>query len=201
MKGIDMNDTLIETILYRGYEIEVHYDTDSESPDHCDNEDIYLVYDHRQFSVKPEKAQEIFEHWNESKPWNNYWLCPVLAYIHSEVRLSLGSHSRGFDSSFKGFVLVSKEHWPLEIEAVKSAKHLIDEWNQYLSGEVYGYEAGGASCWGFYGDDGKTCMIKEAKKVIDYQIQKKLLKHFTYLKQIIRNKLPLIYRKPLTFNC
>ena len=47
------------------------------------------------------------------------------------------------------------EGWSRDVEAV--AKSVVDEWNQYLSGDVWGYvikdEEGEEvdSCWGFYG--------------------------------------------------
>jgi len=100
----------------------------------------------------------------------------VRAYIHSGVSLALeGSldHARmpdqQWDVSRCGVVLIDKLKWhgdlPPGAEApVEDAKYWRDiaeahikEWNQYLSGEVYGYAVKDGesnevdSCWGFYG--------------------------------------------------
>ena len=56
----------------------------------------------------------------------------------------------------------SKKEWKTEKEARKAVLNYIETWNQYLSGDVYGYlienelgeETGG--CWGFYGTEYET---------------------------------------------
>ena len=83
---------------------------------------------------------------------------------------------RRWDVSQVGFVFVAKKEWRLSKKAKQGAKSKIDEWNQYLSGDVWGYVvelpaaidvvtySGGPdgphkhvhrtseeSCWGFYG--------------------------------------------------
>ncbi len=94
-----------------------------------------------------------------------YWIFPVAAYIHSGIALSLGS-GRNFpdyqwDVSHVGAVLIAKEEWPEEAKAREYAAGLIETWNQYLSGDVYGitretYDKDRAqvdqdSVWGFFG--------------------------------------------------
>ena len=41
-----------ETIEYKGHTIEIDYDETPYSPDEWGNEDMFIVYDHRQFYVK-----------------------------------------------------------------------------------------------------------------------------------------------------
>ena len=44
-----------------------------------------------------------------------------------------------WDSSVSGYILASKEEFELEETARNASEGLIETWNQYLSGEVYGY--------------------------------------------------------------
>lgn len=99
---------------------------------------------------------------------------PVSAYIHSGVSLRLGHCSfpfddAGWDTSHVGCVLASKGEWRLRKSAEKCAEGLIETWNQYLSGDVWGYtvEGMGDSCWGMYGYD--YC-LQEAKNAVDYHV-------------------------------
>lgn len=53
---------------------------------------------------------------------------------------------------------------------------MIETWNDYLSGQVYGFQVYKDdeqidSCYGFYGDEGMKYAISEAKNIIDYNIK------------------------------
>jgi len=200
-------DNLIRTENYKGFDINIYYDQNSESPDTWGNTDIFLVYDHRDFYVKVPgfDPSDIFDEWKDSKQgeflYNEYFVFPVLAYIHSGVSLSLSDNGQtsGFDTSFKGFALVKKcEYWPDIETAEKAAKELLNEWNQYLSGEVYGYDSEAGSCWGFYGQDGIEQMLSEAKFEIDILIKERVKQHINKAKAMIKNKAPLYARESLT---
>jgi len=205
-----------ETIKYKGFKIKAYYDENAESPDYWGNDDMFLVYDHRQFCVERKgfDPSDIFERMQEGKKLFSegninfkypnksnvaYWFFPVYAYIHSGVALSLGRtfnvgayHNR-FDVSFKGFALVQRmKDWSYtEDKAYKRAEALVEEWNTYLCGDVYGYQSKCGSYWGFYGDEGYKYMIEEAKSEIDYHIKKQIKKHGELLKTWIVNKVPL----------
>lgn len=199
----------IETIEYRGKEINTYYDTDAQSPDDWGNDECFIVYDHRDFTVerKGYNPDDIFENLqNKKRLYDGYHVFPLYAYIHSGVSLSLGRNSYPFtcnwDTSFKGFVLVKRQKgwsWTPN-KAEKIAQSVVDEWNDYLSGSVYGYNTDSGSCWGFYGDEGYKDMIEEAKAEIDYDILKGRKNHYEQLKTWIRNKVPFLYRKPLEFS-
>jgi hypothetical protein len=160
--------------LKRGYYAEIEEDPDPQSPDDWGNTDMFLIYDHRDFTVEREgfDAQAVFEHWHECKEamfvaldaelFDGYYVLPVFAYIHSGVALSLSKSGYPFDCpwdvSFKGFALVQKNEHVLTMEKAREmARMLVDEWNVYLSGNVYGYtlfDKKGKevdSCWGYYG--------------------------------------------------
>jgi hypothetical protein len=155
-----------EDIYYKGYKIKIRQDEFVGSPDDWGNEDLFLVYDHREFTVKrddfsPEDIydylsiknallkEDIFQPKDELEYdlkgyfdyESKYWIFPVEAYIHSGVYLSLfsGTKQCRWDSSVSGYILASKEEFKdLEI-ATNAAEGLLETWNQYLSGDVWGY--------------------------------------------------------------
>lgn len=201
---------LIETINYRGYEIEVCYDTEPQSPSEWENTDAFLVYDHRDFTVKVKgfDGQEVFDAMQAKKPlFEGYFYFPVYAYIHSGVSLSLGGRDflapgehLNWDVSFKGFAMVKRQKgwsWKRD-KAYTIAESIVKEWNQYLSGDVYGYNSEVGGCWGFYGSEGRKEMIENAKSEIDYAIKKKISEHLKQVKTWILNRVPLLKRLPLT---
>lgn len=128
--------------LKNGYLLEIIHDRDAESPDRWGNTDAFLVYDHRQFTVRRDgfDPRNIFRH---LEGYGDYWVFAVDAYIHSGVSLSLmGSENypdRRWDVSTTGCVLVLKKYWPDEDKAQQVAEGVIITWNTYLAGEVYGY--------------------------------------------------------------
>lgn len=195
----------IETIKYRGHDIEVFYDQDYMSPDDWGDDGIFIVHEHRSFTIRREGfvPLEIFNEYEKGKKlYKKYWIIPLYAYIHSGVSLSIkrtGQYADRWDSSFAGFVLIKRQTgWWTFDEAWSAAEQFVEEWNLCLSGEVYCYNSEAGSCFGFYGDEGKEDMIKEAKDEIDFKIQKDIDEHCTYLKRAIKYKIPISYRKALT---
>lgn len=207
-----------EIINYRGIDIEISQDEYCESPDHWGNTDIFLVYNHRQFDVRRKgfEPRDIFDylqslnHPNDEYDFSEYYIFGVDAYIHSGVHLSLANTrnypDRRWDVSTTGFILVSKKDidFPLQKKhnpklenktneeiARHYAESLIETWNEYLSGDVWGYNSEYGSCWGFYGDSGKEQMIEEAKSEIDYALKKLEQKRQEKLKVYIKNHVPL----------
>lgn len=183
--------------LKSGNILRVIQDENSKSPDSWENQDLFLVYDHRQFSVKREgfEPRDIFDYLNSKEPvkptedefkdengyidyedydnaindyqmsyndyaesinleYNNYYIFEVDTYIHSGVHLSLANTAnypdRRWDVSTTGYVLVKKDlaynieqlddEQLKEDKAKECAKSLIKTWNQYLSGDVWGFQ-------------------------------------------------------------
>jgi hypothetical protein len=130
---------------------------------------------------------------DEAKQYiKDYYIFGLNAYIHSGVSLSLGFHMKpknakdysysDWDTSNLGLVFVSKKEVKTKNQAEKLAQGLIDEWNAYLSGSIYGYtikkiddiegkgETGG--CWGFVGyDNEKSGLLESAKGEIDFEVK------------------------------
>jgi len=194
----------MEKINYRGIGIEIIPDEDCESPNEWDN-DRFIVYDHRDFYVEKKgfNPKEIFDYFEENAYkkvlYKGYFVFTLYAYIHSGVYLSLGRGRYPFndrwDVSSTGSVLIKRTSgtWT-EAKARKVAEGLIETWNQYLSGDVYGYniEQLNESCWGYYGKD--VC-LQEAKDIIDWHLENQRKKRIVTLKELIKSKVPLEHRQ------
>jgi hypothetical protein len=129
--------------------IRIYQDDDPRSPDDDDNEDAFIVYEHRNFAVSrngfdPSKIHEALQEAEDPKEFNKYHIWVVNAYIHSGVSLSLSRAQYPFndrwDVSTTGYCLISRKEWPDEAKAKEVAESVIKEWNQYLLGDVYYYE-------------------------------------------------------------
>ncbi len=194
----------MSTLELNGYTIEVKQDEYSEGPEFWGNEDVFLVYDHRQFSVERKgfDAQEINDHCADTRRlfYKGYFVFPLYAYIHSGVSLSLGRsypHNCPWDTSMRGFVLVKRAEFWSKAKARKAADSIVSEWNQYLSGDVWGYVVKDAqdnevdSCWGFYGF--QYCE-DEARAVVASLVASAFTKRLQSVKTFIRNRVPLEVR-------
>ena len=126
----------------------------------------------------------------------------VSAYIHSGVVLSLEStfpsDSYGWDTSHVGAVLVRKSEFKDKAAARQAALDKVTEWNDYLSGNVWGYSIeNGDSCSGFYGDyDVPFGCLAEAYASVNWLVACNLKKHKDQLRAFIKNKVPLEKRTP-----
>lgn len=186
-----------ESITYRGRKIKIEQDQDVESPDSWGDDSLFIVANHNQFFVQEpgEKSRRIDFDELVERYRKTHWIFPLHAYIHSGVALSLTRDQYPFndrwDSGQVGFVFASKKEWRLSKSAFKCAEGHVETWNQYLSGDVYGYIVGDDSCWGFYGYD--YC-LQEAKSIVDYQIKAELSAKLKRLKEFIKNKVDLAVR-------
>ena len=160
---------------------------------------------------------ELEEELDSLSEFDGYYIFPVYAYIHSGVALSLGRNTYPFtdpwDTSMRGFALISKTEIDYELNRKRIKEHegktneemvqsfaegLIEEWNDYLSGNVYGFqwedhkgnEVG--SCWGFYGDP-KDQLIPDAKGEIDYFIGKIQHRYKSECKRALLGRAPFTY--------
>ena len=204
---------LLETINYRDHEIKIYRDDNADSPNNWDCTSAFLLYNHRNFAtsphgVDPRKTEEVFDVWTEGAEIYvfegiEYWIFPVHSYIHSGVSLYLSrnqarnSDPMGFDVSFKGFCLINSDEFNDSMSAKVEAEKLINAWNEYLSGDIYGYVSDAGSCWGFYGEDGKKQMISDAKNEIDSLILNNQRKRQRMLKTFILHNVPIEKRQTL----
>lgn len=130
--------------------LKIYRDNNAESPDDWKNTDIFLIYDHRQFTVKrkgfdPEDIAEWYQASFRTLDYDGYYVFPVAAYIHSGIVLNLTNslNRQGWDTSVRGFIIVNKinddQVRVSEEKAKEYAEGLIETWNQYLSGDVWGF--------------------------------------------------------------
>lgn len=197
----------METVNYRGIEIEIIPDENCESPNEWGDDGVFLVGYHRRFWVERKDiiskdiAIDILrgeKNWGTEQVTKKYWCFGLEAYIHSGVVLALSNCGdfcdRQWDVSQLGLVLVSKKESRLSKRAREYAEGLIETWNQYLSGDVYGYniEQLNESCWGYYGED--VC-LQEAKSIVDWHLEEHRKKRIVILKELIKSKVPLEHRQ------
>lgn len=162
--------------VYKGLTIKIYPDTDAQSPDDWGNEDLFLITTNNRYFVVERKGFTL-DGCRDGEYKKDYHCLPLIAYIHGGVALSLGrggQFSCPWDSGQIGYVLVKKRQGFRNIR--KAAESLVSEWNDYLSGNVYGFvvERDGEtvdSCWGFFGDYKKYCLI-EARQAADYEVAK-----------------------------
>lgn len=142
--------------------LKIYQDESPESSNDWENDDIFLVYKHRQFQVdregfEPRKIFTYLQKENDAFDFSEYYIFTVYAYIHSGISLSLAHNGDRFDTSSTGFILVSKKHEHFDYELQRKsneelkdksdeeiaeyyAEGLIKTWNTYLEGNVYGFK-------------------------------------------------------------
>lgn len=185
-----------EQITYKGHHINIYYDESPESPREWDNLGTFYTA-HRRY--RPEKDFDShfdFDKVCDHRPGNlresfleKYIALNIYLYDHSGLTISSGPFSCPWDSGWFGIVAVSiekvkKEYgWKMLTKSrrKKIEQYLqgeIDTYDQYLRGEVYGFQITPEnddtkvldSCWGFYGNDGIKEIKSECLAYIDAEI-------------------------------
>jgi len=151
-------------------------DDNPQSPDENEDNGLFLVNYHRDFDVRRDNIivkQNVADYYGSEKipQEDKYHIFNLSMLSHSGVWLSLNSSftgdGGGWDTSHVGLVLVAKKEWHKRDKACKAAESLVNEWNAFLSGDVYGCvveyydenkkQINQESCWGYIG-------FEEAKK-------------------------------------
>ena len=154
----------METFEKNGYKVTIEQDQDETGPEEFQDEHAFIATtSNRYFEVsgpRGEMASTIGENLEEWEKTHHVY--KLNAMIHSGVYLSIASdlkqYHMGFDSGQIGFLLVTRDESEIP-HPDKYAEGMVETWNQYLSGDVWGYviedgegnEIG--SCWGLYGSD------------------------------------------------
>lgn len=209
-------DNKAETINYHGHTIDIYQDMDYDgNPNDWNDGVVFLVAYHRDFDVRYDEVitkdeaiaianDEMMDYPRCKEIKKNFHLFGLEAYIHSGVVLALSGEGqfpdRKWDVSQLGFVLVAKKEAKTRLKARKMAEGLISNWNDNLSGNVYGYiideGEGEGSCWGFYGDWNKNGLVKQAKDDINAMIEARIKKNDKRLKAQIKNGVSINNRQP-----
>lgn len=139
-----------------------------------------------------------------------YLFLPVYKYEHGGVAYNTSGFSCGWDSGQAGFIVISKE----DIRKIYNVKRIssrlkervlsileseVEIFSQYANGDVYGFtieqDEFHDSCWGFFGDDHDASgLMATAQEIIDYHLAQKAKQKQAKIKQLIKNKVALIYR-------
>ena len=190
-----------DIINHKGYSIEIEPAEFPENPREWDNLGKMVCF-HSRYDIgdKHDYKADDYSNWNELEAdiidtENPVCIYPVYLYDHSGLRIKIGSFSNlpqghaEFDSGQVGFIYVTEEDikkWYLvksvtpEIEkrVEKALRAEIETYDNYLSGEVFGYEIKAPngehldSCWGFYGYDFEdNGLLEDAKNCIKYHIK------------------------------
>lgn len=196
-----------EKITYKKHTITIFPDMDPESPRSWDNITEFHC-SHKRYSLGDKRfnyssGEDCIRAAQEAKKQEDIVL-PLYLYDHSGIAISLAPFTCPWDSGQVGYVIVRREKMleefggrkftqSLKNRALKIAEAEVQTYDQYLKGEVYGYQIDedGDSCWGFYGID--DC-LEEAKNTVDWLVKQDAKKHGEQVKSWIRNKVPLIFR-------
>lgn len=164
-----------------GVVIKVYQDTDAQSPNDYDGESVFLWSDDRDLCLIERKNGLSTGRVNGVSKGDlmcdgiggptEYAVFPVGIGYRGDCLNRLDSDISGdADAIERGtaFILVCRNDFPPDHDLRAAAQACFDEWNTYLSGDVYGYvieDAEGeelASLWCLYGLDYATEQAKEA---------------------------------------
>ena len=137
-------------------------------------------------------------------------ILPLFLYDHSGITMYTSGNTdyrqhESWDSGQVGFIFITKKKVREEYQVKRISNKLLEKvkkaliqevetYDDYLTGNVYGFTTDNDSCWGFFGDSGYKEAIEEAKNSIDCQIEKEQKEHEDKLKRYIKNNVPLQYR-------
>lgn len=215
-----------KTIEYKGYFININIDETPRDPRSYDNlgtmvcwHSRYVLGDKHDYSANHELLSDLAK----METLENYVgdimkevkkhavLLKLFLYDHySGIAISASPFDCKWNSSIVGYIYVTREKLKAEGLETKSdaeieemLKSEIKAYDQFITGEVYGFQIEDKngneidSCWGFFGDFEKNGMLTECRETIDRTVNDNNKRHFKRLKQWIKSKVPLIYRKPL----
>lgn len=205
-----MNETY-DTIEYKGFNINVFHDENTESPrEWCNAGTMYTM--HRNYQpdedfYKHFEWEEVFDERRNLLPEfeEKYVALKFYLYDHSGLSVAVEPFGCQWDSGLFGIIAMPVEAAKLalkcdtltpELRAVAESwlRAEVETYGLYLRSEVYGYTITecenernrlDASCWGFYGDDGIAQLTEEAKCFIDQYLQDPMvIKRAKVLKEI-----------------
>ena len=159
------------------YMLEIFEDLDPTDPREFDNLGTMVCFHNRYaFGEETELKSSDFSSWAELESYlykteKALIVVPVFLYDHSGLSVNTTGFSCPWDSGQIGYIYTSKEKIRNEYGCKRISKKLkeqiremlvseIDSYNQYLSGDVYGFSVTDKksgeeieSCYGFFGTD------------------------------------------------
>ena len=159
------------------YKLEIFDDLNPCSPREFDNLGTMVCFHNRYtFGDETELKSSDFSSWEELESYlykkeKALIVVPVFLYDHSGLSVNTTGFSCPWDSGQIGYIYTSKERIRNEYSCKRISKKLkeqvremlvseVDSYNQYLSGDVYGFNVTDKqsgeelnSCYGFFGTD------------------------------------------------
>jgi len=148
---------------------------------------LYNTYDRNGYDAERPPIDQMIKRIEK-----DHVILPLYLYDHSGITMRTSPFGCRFDSGQVGFIYISRKdgqkewgrYWRKKAHACLEAE--VKEYDQYLTGEVYGYvvykevededgemiEEELDSCWGFYGYD--YCE-QEAKSMVEYYGKEELV--------------------------
>jgi hypothetical protein len=176
------------------YITRTYYDEGYDSPREWDNLGTMVIFHSRLSGDKHDYKFHDYNSWDEqekniSKRENVGVILPLYLYEHSGMTIRTSPFTCPFDSGQVGFIFISKQKMlqeyggkivtqKLKDRVTEYLKGEVKTYDQYLTGDVYGYrvfkvengeEEELDSCWGFYGEE--ECM-SEGVGIMDYLLEK-----------------------------
>lgn len=152
--------------------IRLLYDALCEDPRY---NDLYLSLpdDERE----PFEDDDIPKMLEQAEKWG-YTVLPLYLYDHSGITMSCAPFSCPWDSGQVGVIFMSPQTAAKEgiKDPAGSLKGEVEVYDQYLTGDVYGYivkdDEGEEldSCWGFFGDE--EYVKKEAESIVEWYVKR-----------------------------
>jgi hypothetical protein len=203
----------IKTEVYKGFNINIVADNDTESPREWDNLGTMVCF-HRNYNLgdKTSYSESDFDSWGELKAQlvkdGARIILPLGLYDHSGITMYIGNNHDRWDGGQVGFIYVTAENIRKEYSVKKITKKILAQaeellrgevktYDKYLTGDVVGFQVEDTdenmidSCYGYYDKDDA---IAEAKSIIDGEVADRQAKREAKLKAYIKNNVPLSNR-------
>lgn len=170
----------MDTIEYRNHTIKINYDENATNPREDDQLGTIICwgkYSYLGDDKDTPKNCTLQEYKDELESAEHEIVAhPIYLYDHSGITIRTTPFSCPWDSGQIGYIVMNERFVQREFNgdrerAGKCLDAEIEEYNAYLTGDVYGYEIVGKreSCWGYYG---REYCIEEAKRTVDYLIHR-----------------------------
>lgn len=152
------------------YTVQIARDDDAPSPDDNGDDGLFLAYSTRHVAAGRKGYAR-----NGADHVTGYHVFALGIYEGPYTILTLGADADADadddDDADRGpgYVYVSRAEWPNAGDAARAAECLVNEWNSYLSGDVYGYRVKDPSgytvdsCWGYTGDPEESGVVDDAR--------------------------------------
>ncbi len=191
-----MENEAIKQEQYKGHTIKIYTDPDPIDPRDKGYQDNFgtMVCFHKRYNLGDEGHginKDDFKSWDELeahlvKELDAAVVLPLYLYDHSGITMNTKGFHCPWDSGRVGFIFATRKNirdnfgvkriWKGTLErAEKLLQGEVEEYDRYLTGQVYGYRIEDAdgedvdSCWGFNSEPDE--IVKECQGIIDHRIK------------------------------